>query len=176
MKPTMLVSLGLVAILAFALMAGCDEKAEDPASGPAAGKTLVVFVCNADDEDIGDPASQTTVGDVTQSRNQVIVFTSEASDDRLDGTGELVVNNDTRTDGSSTGWGTMKITNDGGTWQGNWDAASGAKVNGDVYFAQNMTGTGDYEGLVCRCLGIQGAVTLGLDDSAVYTGWIEQAE
>ena len=176
MKRMLFISVALAVALGTVLVGGCGEKAEEAGSGTAEGRTLIMFVCNANDEGISDPVSTTKVGDVEQNRGQVIKYTQDASDDRLDGTGELTVNNDIRDDGSSTGWGTMQITNDGGTWQGSWNAASGAKLNGDIYFATNLTGTGDYEGLICRALGIQGAVTLGLDDNSAYTGWIEQVK
>ena len=174
MKPTMFVTLSLVAILAFALIAGCDEKAEDPASGPAAGKTLVITEITA--FDAGEYASTTKVGDVTQNRNQLVTLTQDASDDRLDGAGEWIVSNDGRDDGSSTGWGTMKFTNDGGTWEGDWSGASEAKVDGNIYVLAKLTGTGDYEGLIAYLIYVNGP-SLGFPEApSASSGYIEQAE
>ena len=175
MKRTTLVSLGLVAILAFALVAGCDKKAEEPASGPAAGKTLVVAEITADD--VGDYVSTTKVGDITQNRGQKITFTQDASDDRLDAAGEMTVNNDQRDDGSSTGWGTFKITNDGGTWEGDWSGAGEAKMNGNVYILSKLTGSGDYQGLIAYLLYVMPPESLGFaNDASAASGWIEQSK
>jgi hypothetical protein len=126
---------------------------------------------------VSDYASTTEVGDVTRNRGQKINLTQDASDDRLDGTGEMVVNNDARADGSSTGWGTFKFTNDGGTWEGDWSGAGEAKVNGNVYILTTLTGSGEYEGLTAHLVYVQPAESLGFTDGvSAATGYIEQAK
>ena len=174
MKRIGLVSAALAGILVLAILGGCNGNAEESSSGLAAGKTLVVTT--VDDVEAGEYASTTKVGDVTQNRNQRATLTQDASDDRLDGAGEWIVNNDQRDDGSSTGWGTFKFTNDGGTWEGDWSGAGEAKVDGNLYILTNLTGTGDYEGLIAYLIYVNGP-SLGFPEApSASSGYIEQAE
>ena len=178
MKRVGLVSGALAGILVLAILGGCNGNPEESSSSPADGKTLVVAVVEAVGTGaIGEFASTTKVGDVTQNRNQLIKFTHYASDDRLDGTGEMTANNDQRDDGSSTGWGTFKFTNDGGTWEGDWTGAGEAKVDGNVYILTKLTGTGDYEGLTAYLVYVQPSLSLGFGaGESACTGYIEEID
>jgi hypothetical protein len=142
------VSLGLAILLALgligfaALAAGCGEEA--PAAGPAAGKTLIIYTQKIVTQ--GAYETKTKVGDIDQWRDAVWVFDQVASDNRLSGRWETAFSVDQRADLSADMWGTFTLTNEGGTWEGEWTGMI-AKGGTTHYMLTDATGTGDYKGL-----------------------------
>jgi hypothetical protein len=108
------VLLGLVGSAAFAC--GCGGQAAD--SGPAAGKTLVIYTQRIVTQ--GAYETKATVGDIEQWRNALWVFDQVASDDRLTGRWETTFSLDRRADLSADMWGTFTLTNNDGSWKGEW--------------------------------------------------------
>jgi len=124
------------------------------------------------------PGTETTVGDVTQTRGLVVSYEVEASDPRASGTIEVTVNADSAADGSGTMWGTSVLTNSEGTWVcDGWTGALDA--SGHRFTFIKATGTGEYEGLTLYQLGYfaSGPTTmLPPSQGMAGSGWIQKTD
>jgi hypothetical protein len=91
-----------------------------------------------------DVDSQERVGDILKVRGVHAITDEVASDPRVSGSGTLFANVDVYgMDGPQ--WGTLRIENDGGAWEGTW---RGVKYGGIVDSGSAwLVGSGDYEGL-----------------------------
>jgi len=90
--------------------------------------------------------TEAKVGDVTQYRDIHMRCPTKASDPRVEAVQESTVAIDMRADQSADIWGTMVLTNDGGTWAGDFTGTVAAgytthRIEGTA------VGTGAYEGL-----------------------------
>lgn len=88
--------------------------------------------------------SSTRVGDVDQLRDGQVTFTTEMNDPRVSGTLTFDFGLDVYENAASQ-WGTMKLVNDGGTWEGpctggSWDGGDG------LIWSCWLTGSGGYDG------------------------------
>jgi hypothetical protein len=92
---------------------------------------------------------QFTVGDITAYRGVVGTCTDSMSDPRLSGMGRNEVSIDMRPDQSADIWGRYTLTNDGGTWEGQW-AGTVDKGYTTHRVESLLVGTGLYEGLLYR--------------------------
>jgi hypothetical protein len=90
--------------------------------------------------------SQTQVGDVTQMRGVHATATERIDDPRLSGTATIDGNVDVYGH-ESVQWGTFRIENDGGAWEGPYRGViyNGTQESATVWLA----GSGDYAGLTC---------------------------
>lgn len=146
-----------------------------PAGSLDLGDRTLVLATTTDMVELQD-STQTQDGDILQARDLVWQYQMHATDPRLDGTFEVVINYDMRPDGSADMWGRQTLTNDGGTWEGPW---TGVIARDAHYTLQNLTGTGDYAGLVWKS---QTHFETGPEYSetdlplSVVTGWIEPVE
>jgi hypothetical protein len=124
------------------------------------------------------PGTETTAGDITQTRGLVVSYQTEASDPRASGTLEVTVNADSALDGSATMWGTSVMTNEKGTWVcDGWTGALDA--SGHRFTFIEATGTGEYEGLTLYTLEYfaSGPTTmLPPSQGMAGSGWIQESE
>ena len=70
------------------------------------------------------------------------------SDPRVSGEGRVAFEGDWQSNTSSTNyalWGEYSLTNDGGTWEGEWTGF--VDLYGNHHIMSWLRGTGDYEGL-----------------------------
>ena len=90
--------------------------------------------------------SQTEVGDVIQMRGVHATATEQISDPRLSGAATIDGNVDVYGT-EAVQWGTFRIENDGGAWEGPYRGViyGGTQESGTVWLA----GSGDYAGLTC---------------------------
>ena len=163
------------------VVGGLPVLAQEASPGPTGsldlGDRTLVLATTTDMVELQD-STQTEDGDVLQARDLVWQYQMHATDPRLHGTFELVINYDMRLDGSADMWGTQTLTNDCGTWEGPWTGVI-ARDRGAHYTLQNLTGTGDYAGLIWKS---QTHFETGPEDSetdrplSVVTGWIEPVE
>lgn len=126
----------------------------------------------------GSFESTETVGDVVQMRNAEWTYRNESSDPRLAGTYDVVINVDQRqSDMSARLWGTSVLSNEDGTWVGDWTGgiASGGNVH---HLYQTAEGTGGYAGLVVHSSGwfVEAGEGFAPDIQIVNAGWIESAD
>jgi hypothetical protein len=127
----------------------------------------------------GPSESTKTVGDVVQMRNAEWTYRIETSSDpRLAGTEQVVINVDQRqSDMSARLWGTSVLSNEGGTWVGDWTGgiASGGNVH---HLHQTAKGTGGYAGLVAHFSGwfVEAGEGFTPDIQIVNAGWIESTD
>jgi hypothetical protein len=133
-----------LAVLLFAgavsLLAGCGDSNGDSVGGdrvPVVGTSTLV---RADAD-----STETQVGDVVQARDSVWVYETSMSDERVSGTSSVTINYDYYSTGIADMWGTTVITNDGGTWEGEWIGS--IRSDGAHLTFETLTGTGDYAGL-----------------------------
>ena len=109
-------------------------------------RTLVL--ANTTDQTTSQAAKITRDGDIVQYRDLAYLYEQQATDSRLDGTLEVVINFDERQDGSATMWGTETVTNEGGTWEGPMTGV--IAPDGTHYVLGTLLGTGEYEGYVLK--------------------------
>jgi hypothetical protein len=126
----------------------------------------------------GSDESTETVGDVVQIRNLEWTYRNESSDPRLAGTYDGVINVDQRqSDMSARLWGTAVLSNQGGTWVGDWTGgiASGGNVH---HLYLTARGTGGYAGLVVHSSGwfVEAGEGFTPDIQIVNAGWIESTD
>jgi hypothetical protein len=90
--------------------------------------------------------SQVQVGDVIQMRGVHAAATERIDDPRLSGTATIDGNVDVYGT-EAVQWGTFRIENDGGAWEGTYRGViyGGTQESGTVWLA----GSGDYDGLSC---------------------------
>ena len=140
------------------------------------GDRTLVLTTATDKVELQD-STQTEVGDILQARDLVWAYQLHATDPRLDGTIEQVINYDMRPDGSAEMWGATTVANAGGTWEGLWTGA--IEREGSIHIVLGTaTGTGSYEGLVWQWQGhfIEGDYGFTPDVETITTGWIEPVE
>ncbi len=124
--PTMLravAALGAAAILVAVVAGGGvlllghgDDRSSIGQLGVAETATSV-----CDQEDPGTTTtSPTAAGDVTQRRAVVFACALTSRDSRLEGSATFNLNADERADGGADIWGTARIENGDGAWQGYW--------------------------------------------------------
>ena len=171
----------LVLLLLVALAGGCADKADTATTGPFANKTLVMIVEGNVLPTKGPSSSVGLYGGYTQARGAVYDGVWESPDPRLAGTIEFTVNENTRPDRSSDMSGTAVVTNDRGTWKGEWTGVVPAGGSPPAYVLMKLAGTGEYAGLRGYVQGIPTSeVGVTGSDAAVggtiYTGWIEEAK
>ena len=117
-------------------------------------------------------------GDGSGFRDAVYECTMDLSDERLDSTGETINSCDITEDGETTlaeCRGTTVLTNDGGTWEGEWVGSIHSDGTHTTY--GTLTGSGDYAGLHYISFNVfeePGGEFSGMD--AGMTGWIEPAD
>ena len=120
-------------------------------------------------------STQTQVGDVLEARDLVWIYENEMSDERAEGTEEVTINYDMYPTGLADMWGTTVLTNDGGTWEGEWVGSIHGDSTHTVY--QDLTGTGDYAGLRYHRFIVFDTPTGKFSGTlAGISGWIEPAE
>ena len=137
-------------------------------------RTLVL--ANTTDQTTSQAANITRAGDIVQYRDLAYLYEQQATDSRLDGTLEVVINFDERQDGSATMWGTETVTNEGGTWEGPMTGVIAA--DGTHYVLGTLRGTGEYEGYVLKWQTHFGEPSAFSEPGfeTVSTGWIEPLE
>jgi hypothetical protein len=130
------------------------------AAGPAAAKaTRTEFTATEIYKGIDlDPGVDWTTGKdhekIWHLRGNIMELTVDASDDRVDGYEIVTCNLDMKLVDDpvvwATGrmWGTFKITNDDGTWEGTWTGVRDER--GYSFFKYLGKGGGDYAGLQIR--------------------------
>jgi len=122
--------------------------------------------------------SSKTVGDVVQVRHVTWTYRNESSDPRLNGRWVVVFNVDQRqADMSGRLWGTIRLSNQGGTWAGRF--TGGIAAAGDTHHAYaTLKGTGGYAGLVSHSSGWFAEAGEGFtpDIQIVNAGWIETTD
>lgn len=102
------------------------------------------YVVGTSDLTVTKAGTETVVGGVTQLRGQEMSDTGKMNDPRLAGTSHVTLN----LDGYGTvaaEWGTSRIENAGGAWEGTW---TGASWNGGNATAVSgwLIGSGSYAG------------------------------
>jgi hypothetical protein len=129
-----LIGLAIAASLAVAL-GGCSGATATPTA--FTGSQICTSTASGTEE---------KVGDVTQYREVGVRCVTEASDPRVTGVQGTVMSMDQRADKSADIWGTLKIANDEGSWDGDF---SGTVEAGYTTHAIDGTaqGTGAYSGL-----------------------------
>jgi hypothetical protein len=122
--------------------------------------------------------STKTVGDVVQMRHCVWTYRNVSSDPRLNGRWVVVFNVDQRqADMSGRLWGTIRLSNQGGTWVGKF--TGGIAAAGDVHHCYAaLKGTGDYAGLLSHSSGwfVEAGEGFTRDIQIVNAGWIETTD
>ncbi len=123
------------------ILAGCgDSNGDSVGSGdrvPVVGTST--FVRGEAD------STQTQVGDVLQARDSVWIYETNMSDERVSGISTVTINYDYYPTGTADMWGTTVLTNDGGSWEGEWIGSIHSDGTHTTY--ETLRGTGDYAGL-----------------------------
>ncbi len=165
---------GLAAVLlvgSVTVLAGCggsdSESVGDDGRVPVVGTSTFV----REDAD----STQTRAGDVVEARDLVWVYELVMSDERVSGTSTVTINYDMYPNGIADMWGATVLTNDGGTWEGEWVGSIHSDGTHTVY--GTLTGTGDYSGLRHTFFNVSeepGGQFAGRD--AGMAGWIEPTD
>ena len=161
---------GLAALLlagSVTVLAGCGGSDSDSVGDD--GRVPVVGTSTFVREDAD--STQTQAGDVLEARDGVWVYDTVMSDERVSGTSTVTWNYDMYPTGIADMWGTMVLTNDGGTWEGEWVGSIHSDGTHTTYGP--LTGTGDYAGLSYTYFNVfeePGGEFVGRD--AGMTGWI----
>jgi len=121
--------------------AGCGSSDSDSVGDD--GRVPVVGTSTFVREDTD--STQTQAGDVLEARDLVWVYENVMSDERVSGTSTVTINYDMYPTGIADMWGTTVLTNDGGTWEGEW--VGSIRGDGTHTTFETLTGTGDYAGL-----------------------------
>ena len=135
---------GLAALLlagSVTVFAGCGGSDDDGVGDD--GRVPVVGTSTFVREDADSTQSQ--AGDVLEARDLVWVYENVMSDARVSGTSTVTINYDMYPTGIADMWGTTVLTNDGGTWEGEW--VGSIHSDGTHTTLETLTGTGDYAGL-----------------------------
>jgi hypothetical protein len=128
----------------------------------------------------GIPTSQTEGtfderDDIYRHRDAVIIYEEgEASDPRLSGTTTVTFNVDVDPwTGEGIMWGTMRIENEGGTWEGTYTGMEYEPPEGDLWANSAwLTGSGDYAGysVYMQSSGRQGEGSSGTSHGVIFKG------
>ena len=155
-------------VTVFAGCGGSDsESVGDDGRVPVVGTSTFV----REDAD----STQTQTGDVLEARDLVWIYEAAMSDERVSGTSTVTVNYDMYPTGIADMWGTMVVTNDGGTWEGEWVGSIHSDGAHTTY--GTLTGAGDYAGLRYTYFNVfeePGGEFAGKD--AGMAGWIEATD
>lgn len=181
---------GMAVVIVAAACAASTSTTSAPTSGAASTTTfkpvvvhdlrgMLPIVSTASLVTDGPYESTETVGDVVQMRNAEWTYRIETSSDpRLGGIQQVVINVDQRqSDMSARIWGTSVLSNEGGTWVGDW--TGGIAAGGDVHHVyQTAKGTGGYAGLVAHFSGwfVEAGEGFTPDIQIVNAGWIESTD
>jgi hypothetical protein len=174
----------LLLLVGAPVLAGCGNDNSTPTKSAAvSGSEPFVASAMVGPRDQLD-GSTTKVGDVTQLRNATVSYDVEATDPRLTGIFDVVVNSDEAAGGTGTMWGTWKLTNDKGSWI--CDSWRGAFDQDHTFTAGLSKGTGAYEGLVSLWQWYWPLVAIspstGLPDTSAglpvmaVSGWVQKAQ
>jgi hypothetical protein len=170
----MMCTRGLVALLlagSVTVFAGCGDSNSESVGDD--GRVPVVGTSTFLREDAD--STQTQAGDVLEARDLVWVYEEAMSDERVSGTSTITINYDMYPSGIADMWGTVVLTNDDGTWEGEWVGS----IHGDGTHTafQTPTGTGDYEGLQYRYFNVFGDPSGEFPESQPgQSGWIEPTD
>jgi hypothetical protein len=94
-----------------------------PTPNPTTDGVGPEYVTGVSSLTVTKPGTETVVGDVTQLRGQEMVDSGPMNDPRLVGTSHLTLNADIYGAVGSE-WGTTRIENAGGAWEGTWTGAA----------------------------------------------------
>ena len=159
MKRSGRIPLALAAIVLLALLGGCGKS--QSTTGPAAGKTLVMFTAN---NEVFYSSAQLTY-DVTSSDKRTA--------------GKLEVTFDPPAKDDSDLQGTLVLSNDKGKWRGDLTGVNTTKSGTHIVYVRfTAEGTGDYEGLELQASGYLGPQNdgFGPEPVHVFNGWIQETE
>jgi hypothetical protein len=96
-----------------------------------------------------DPGTCIYPGGMEICRDLTVVFASDASDDRFDGSATTVIHSNFHLEPyGGQQWGTMELVNAGGSWKGTWTGVR--NEDGSAYLRAVAHGQGGYEGLQVR--------------------------
>jgi hypothetical protein len=150
------------------IFAGCGDSNSDSVGDD--GRVPVVGTSTFVREDAD--STQTQAGDVLEARDLVWIYDEEMSDERVSGTSTVTINYDMYPTGIADMWGTTVLTNDDGTWEGEWVGSIHSDGTHTTY--QTLTGTGDYEGLRYSYFTVFGDPSGEFPESQPgQAGWIE---
>ena len=165
---------GLAALLlasSLIVVVGCggsdSESVGDDGRVPVVGTSTFV----REDAD----STQTQAGDVLEARDLVWIYENVMSDERVSGISTVTINYDMYPNGIADMWGTTVLTNDGGTWEGEWVGSIHSDGTHTTY--ETLTCTGDYTGLRYTFFNVfeePGGEFAGVD--AGMAGWIEPTD
>jgi hypothetical protein len=118
--------------------------APSPTPNPTTDGVGPEYVTGTSNPIVTKQGTQTVVGDVTQVRGQEMTDSGTMNDPRLAGTGVITLNTDIYGNVASE-WGTSRIENAKGAWEGTW---TGASWNAGSATAVSgwLVGSGDYAG------------------------------
>ena len=108
-------------------------------------------------DEILTPGTETyTSGGVRQLRGRVATPQEDWSDSRLSGVSTLVFNEDEYPELMGPKWGTTRLENDGGAWEGSYLAIQLPRDEGpDIpTYLTTMVGEGGYAGLSALCFAV----------------------
>lgn len=160
-----------------------ESASEAPAASPATVSVrecrgMLPFVSAGYIVEEGPYASEKMVGDTLQMRHAKWVFRQESSDPRLSGRYAVVINVDQRQgDMSAALWGKGRISNEGGSWVGEW--TGGIAAGGDEHHVRLVAkGTGAYAGLKVTMSGwfVEAGEGFTPDIQIEGAGWIETTD
>ena len=165
---------GLAALLlasSLIVVVGCggsdSESVGDDGRVPVVGTSTFV----REDAD----STPTQAGDVLEARDLVWVYENVMSDERVSGTSTVTINYDMYPAGIADMWGTTVLTNDGGTWEGEWVGSIHNDGTHTTY--ETLTGTGDYAGLRFSYFTVFGDPSGEFPEQQPgLTGWIEPTD
>ena len=153
------------------VLAGCGGSDTDSVGDD--GRVPVVGTSTFVREDAD--STQTQARDVVEARGLVWIYESEMSDERVSGTSTVSINFDVYPTGIADMWGTTVITNDGGTWEGEWVGSIHSDGTHTTY--ETLTGTGNYAGLRFNYFTVFDDPSGEFPESQPgLTGWIEPTD
>ena len=165
---------GLAALLlagSMTVSAGCGSSDSDSVGDD--GRVPVVGTSTFVREDADSTQNQS--GDVLEARDLVWVYENVMSDERVSGIATVTINYDMYPAGIADMWGTTVLTNDGGTWEGEWIGS--IRGDGTHTTFETLTGTGDYDGLRYSYFTVFGDPSGQFaEQEPGLVGWIEPAD
>jgi len=103
---------------------------------------------------VTDAQERISKGGVLHARDGHLACTTVVSDDRISGEEQLTVNYNFKFADPPVFiygpmWGTIRVSNEGGYWEGSW-VGERTELDGYSYIQAMLRGYGDYEGLQAR--------------------------